>query len=390
MAYGYHLSRWYLSEENKEVLMKKKWVRPIISALTVAGIISGTMVPVSAEEQLDDETIQMLKSDGLSDEEIAKFAAYVTQESEFEKTTVTEPNVVSDAHDSDAEAAKLPDSAITDPAGLNKRADDGFNNRINLEQDDSASDIRMRTLNPTETQDNRIGAIYEKIGLVAHAFCTANHIGGKWWMTAQHCVDDDLDMIGFIEQADGDFAGIEAIYQKSTDYDIALIKVGSGINSGTFDLSDTKANIGQVLSVVGYAETNEYSSKSTFEVVDYASDVTYWDDNGNLTNHYYDLLHTNPVLPDKYNATHGDSGAAAWMGNTLYGIHSGGNGSRGGNDAYHANTASHISWIKDTMKRNNNSSVAEKYRAFRGGIAQKYPHIKTNGKWPGSSFGSSR
>ena len=85
MAYGYHLSKWYLSEENKEVLMKKKWVRPIISALTVAGIISGTMVPVSAEEQLDDETIQMLKSDGLSDEEIAKFAAYVTQESEFEK-----------------------------------------------------------------------------------------------------------------------------------------------------------------------------------------------------------------------------------------------------------------------------------------------------------------
>ena len=216
--------------------MKKRWVRPIISALTVAGIISGTMVPVSAEEQLDDETIQMLKSDGLSDEEIAKFAAYVTQESEFEKTTVTEPNVVSDAHDSDAEAAKLPDSAITDPAGLNKRADDGFNNRINLGQDDSASDIRMRTLNPTETQDNRIGAFYQKLGLSASIHCTANHIGGKWWITAQHCVEDDLDMIGFIEQADGDFAGIEAIYQKSTDDDIALIKVGSGINSGTFDL----------------------------------------------------------------------------------------------------------------------------------------------------------
>jgi len=389
VAYGYHLSRWYLGEENKEVLMKKKWVRPIISALTVAGIISGTMVPVSAEEQLDDETIQMLKSDGLSDEEIAKFAAYVTQESEFEKTTVTEPNVVSDAHDSDAEAAKLPDSAITNPAGLNKRADDGFNNRINLGQDDSASDIRMRTLNPTETQDNRIGALYVKKGLEARVSCTANHIGGKWWITAQHCVDGELDMIGFIEQADGDFAGIEAIYQKSTDYDIALIKVGSGINSGTFDLSDTKANIGQVLSLVGYGAVQPYSSKSTLKVVGSYSDVTYYDKDGDVTNHYYDLLHTTPVLPDEYMTTGGDSGAAAWTGNTLYGIHSGGNAGSGGTDACHANTAPHVSWIKDTMKRNNSSSITEKYRAFRGGIAQKYPHLKGGDVRTGSSFGSS-
>ena len=393
MAYGYHLSRWYLSEENKEVLMKKKWVRPIISALTVAGIISGTMVPVSAEEQLDDETIQMLKSDGLSDEEIAKFAAYVTQESEFEKTTVTEPNVVSDAHDSDAEAAKLPDSAITDPAGLNKRADDGTNNRINLEQDDSASDTRMQTLNPTETQDNRIGALYVKIGPAASVNCTANHIGGKWWITAQHCVDDDLDMIGFIEQADGDFAGIEAIYQKSTDYDIALIKVGSGINSGTFDLSDTKASVGQVLSLVGYGTVNDYSSKSTLEVIGDYPDVTYWNGNGTVKHHYYDLLHTTPVLPDKYMTAKGDSGSAVWTGNTLYGIHSGDNSSHGGTDACHANTAPHVSWIKDTMKRNNSSSIIEKYRAFRGGIAQKYPRYNggTNiGSFGvGSSIGSS-
>ena len=260
------------------------------------------MSPSLMQEQLNDETIQMLKSDGLSDEEIAKFAAYVTQESEFEKTTVMELNVVSDAHDSDAEAAKLPDSAITDPAGLNKRADDGSNSRINLGQDDSASDIRMRTLNPTETQDNRIGALYVKKGLEARVSCTANHIGGKWWITAQHCVDGRLDMIGFIEQADGDFAGIEAIYQKSTDYDIALIKVGSGINSGTFDLSDTKANIGQVLSFVGYGAVQlySYSSKSTLKVVGSYSDVTYYDKDGNVTNHYYDLLHTIPVLPDEY------------------------------------------------------------------------------------------
>lgn len=388
MAYGYHLSKWYLSEENKEVLMKKKWVRPIISALTVAGIISGTMVPVSAEEQLDDETIQMLKSDGLSDEEIAKFAAYVTQESEFEKTTVTEPNVVSDAHDSDAEAAKLPDSAITNPAGLNKRADDGSNNRINLEQDDSASDTRMQTLNPTETQDNRVGAFYQKFGPSASIHCTANHIGGKWWITAQHCVEDDLNMIGFIEQADGDFAGIEAIYQKSVD-DIALIKVGSGINSGTFDLSDTKANIGQTLSVVGYGAVQPYSSKSTFEVVEYTPDIVYWDKYGKITNHYYDLLRTVPVLPDNYLATEGDSGAAAWVGNTLYGVLSGGNSTY----IYHANAISHLSWIKDTMKRNNSSSIAEKYRAFRGGIAQKYPRYNGGTNYGslgvGSSIGSS-
>ncbi|WKD58630.1 hypothetical protein [Corynebacterium caspium] len=45
-------------------------------------------------------------------------------------------------------------------------------------------------------------------------------------------------MDGFLQQSDGEVAGIAAAYIKSSTDDIALIKVGRGINADPFQLAD--------------------------------------------------------------------------------------------------------------------------------------------------------
>lgn len=51
-------------------------------------------------------------------------------------------------------------------------------------------------------------------------------------------------MDGFLRQSDGEVAGIAAIYTKSSNDDVALIKVGEGITAKTFALASEPLNIG--------------------------------------------------------------------------------------------------------------------------------------------------
>ncbi len=45
-------------------------------------------------------------------------------------------------------------------------------------------------------------------------------------------------MVGFLRLSDGEVAGITAIYTKSSNDDVALIKVGEGIHADTFTLAN--------------------------------------------------------------------------------------------------------------------------------------------------------
>lgn len=217
-----------------------------------------------------------------------------------------------------------------------------------------------------ETRDNRIGALYfSDYAGTASVHCTANYIGGKFWSTAHHCVDGRTRNVGFIEQADGEYAGIENIYTKSSDSDIALIKVGSGISAGQFSLSNTRPTVGKNLEVVGYAGVNRFSSKSTLEVLNPNIKVNYIKSNRT----YYDLFQSKPVAPLNYITSGGDSGASVWSGDVMFGIHSGSNGL---NRTYAANVSTHVPWIQQTMSANSNSSAYEILQAFRGGLATSY------------------
>lgn len=341
----------------------------VIAITTVVALCGSSFNALAATH--DSKISEVLQGENLSSEELAEFEKYLEKEELFEETVVTAPSIVTEP-------------LLVDETPLDIEIDNPASDKQLIESflRNGSTDISVQTLNPTETRDNRIGAIYWDANFQAHRGCTASHIGGKFWLTAHHCVAENMDDIGFIEQSDGDFAGIEAIYTKSSNYDIALIKVGSGIKSETFDLSSSTAPIGTVLSVVGYAKGNNFASKSTMAVTQYLQDITYL----GYDYHYFDILGVTPVTPHKYWPAKGDSGSAGWVGNTIYSVLSG-----VGSIGVMANTAPHVDWIRETMQKNSRSSIAEKFRAFRGGIASNYPHTaRTTLLSGGSSFGSSR
>ena len=59
-------------------------------------------------------------------------------------------------------------------------------------------------------------------------------------------------MDGFLRQSDGEVAGIAAIYTKSSTEDVALIKVGDGINADSFTLAAEPLKIGNQAVLTGY------------------------------------------------------------------------------------------------------------------------------------------
>lgn len=318
--------------------MKRASIRRMAIALTIA--VGATFLPAisTADEVGQAPSEAELKSAGLTETEIEAFSEYLENESEYQETVETSPLVV------DGNDASLP-TAGTVP------------------------EIGIFTTNPVETRDNRIGALYfSDIPGTAHVHCTANYIGGKFWATAHHCVDGRTRNVGFIEQADGEYAGIENIYTKSGDYDIALIKVGSGIGAQQFSLSSTRPNVGKNLEIVGYAGVNRFSSKSTLEVLISNTQVDYTDP----PRTYYDTFLSKPVAPLNYITSGGDSGASVWSGDVMFGIHSGSNRV---DRAYAANVAPHIPWVQQTMSANSNSSSYEILQAFRGGLATSYVRI---------------
>ena len=308
------------------------WIKRL-SATTFAAFLGIQLVtPAHSIENTTQIPESELHNLGLTDEEIQEFNQYLIDESLFQETVETSPIVVSDNED-----------AAQDP---------GFG---------------LFTTNPVKHTDERIGALYfSDLPGISNLTCTANYIGGKFWTTAHHCVEGRSRFVGFIEQSDGQYAGIEHVYTKSSDYDIALIKVGSGIDAEQFSLTRSRPAVGKMLEVVGFAVVNPFSSRATMEVTNSNTVANY-----PMSNLYYkDVFSAKPAGSFPYVISGGDSGAAVWSGETMYGIASGSNGST---KNLAANVGPHVSWIEQTMQNNSNSSPYEILQAFRGGLATSYP-----------------
>lgn len=224
--------------------------------------------------------------------------------------------------------------------------------------------FRDRTANPNPEKFDSIAAVWYSRGSsflpVVNRGCTANYIGGKFWLTAAHCVD--RAMPAFLEQSDGQKAGVENVYRTSDNVDLALIKVGTGISATPLKLADAYPKKDEVLDVVGYAWYNNFSSRSTVKVLD--NEISTHLDNGKV---YVDQFRAGHVAPLDYSTEPGDSGSAAFSknGNTVYGVLTGGTPKEDG----YAAVAPHISWINSTMKLKGGSSLEERLRAFKGGAS---------------------
>lgn len=253
------------------------------------------------------------------------------------------------------------------------------------------------TTNKTPTYDNRIGALYFSDGLKSERTCTANYIGDYYWLTARHCVEDELNSIGFIQQSDGEFAGIELIEMApDPEHDLALIRVGTGINARKFELSARPPRVGDGVRVIGYSgqvgQRNDFSSAADFRVgvVDYLVHTT----RGDV---YSDQVRLDPT--GDANLCHGDSGAAVFAGNEIVGVASTTeiqNDSSGRKQCIGSGSAakidSNLGWIQKTVQ-NQSLTQAQKHRAWRGGVTAKFNRkslgVHERSKLPGSSCGGS-
>lgn len=329
--------------------MRKKDIRnAFLSVIGCVSITVGCLQNAALAGELDE-------FGDLTDAERVQFEEYLAGELAYQETVPREPKVV------DHSPRSVQDGAI--------RPGSGF-----------------FTSNPERTDDNRIGALFISTApLVAERYCTANYIGGKFWLTAHHCVDDLDRWVGFIQQADGEVAGIENIYMRSENDDVALIKVGSGISADAFSLSTKGPELKDRLDVIGYGVSNPYSSRSSMRVTETKGSYI----PSGRTIPYHNVFTVEIAAPFRYSTVGGDSGAAAHKGNVAFGVLSGGNKVF---DRY-ADLQPHLDWVKRVMAESSTSSTSEIFRSFRGGVAAAHygrvDDIKRPKLFDGSSEGSS-
>ncbi|WP_158521263.1 trypsin-like serine protease [Corynebacterium pseudotuberculosis] len=138
--------------------------------------------------------------------------------------------------------------------------------------------------------DNRIAALWSAIPSLDDSQetrirhdCTTSYLGDNFWLTAHHCVSNSPFMDGFLRQSDGEVAGISAIYTKSSADDVALIKVGEGINADTFTLANEPLKIGDEATLTGYGSPHDYASSALTVISEKIDSLNF----GNVT--YTDL-----------------------------------------------------------------------------------------------------
>ena len=189
-----------------------------------------------------------------------------------------------------------------------------------------AADNDFASLQASSTvpvNDNRIAALWSVTPSLddsqqqrVRRDCTASYIGDNFWLTAHHCVSNSPFMDGFLRQSDGEVAGIAAIYTKSSTEDVALIKVGDGINADSFILATEPLKIGGQAVLTGYGQPHDYASSASTVISEKVDSLNF----GNVT--YTDLLKGKSSTPSR--SCGGDSGAPVYKNNTLYAVHTAG------------------------------------------------------------------
>lgn len=233
--------------------------------------------------------------------------------------------------------------------------------------DDFAS---LQASSTVPVNDNRIAALWSVTPSAddsqqqrVRRDCTASYVGDNFWLTAHHCVSNSPFMDGFLRQSDGEVAGIAAIYTKSSTEDVALIKVGDGINADPFTLSTESLKIGDQAVLTGYSKPHDYASSASTVISEKVDSLNF----GNVT--YTDLFKGESSSPSR--ACGGDSGAPIYKNNTLYAVHTAGGFNPECTDGkhkpmWHTNIIPRVSWINETIQSSPSLTVQEKSKVDRG------------------------
>lgn len=228
-------------------------------------------------------------------------------------------------------------------------------------QDSNGDFASLQASSTVPVNDNRIAALWSAIPSLDNPQeprirrdCTASYLGDSFWLTAHHCVSNTPFMDGFLRQSDGEVAGIAAIYTKSTNDDVALIKVGEGIRADTFTLANEPLTIGDQAVLTGYAQPHDYASSALTVISEKVNSLNF----GNIT--YTDLFKGTSSTTSR--SCGGDSGAPIYKDNILYAVHTAGGFNPECNDGkdrpmWHTNVVPRVSWIKETI--HNNSSFTD-------------------------------
>lgn len=237
----------------------------------------------------------------------------------------------------------------------------------------NASDPGLATLQASSTipvNDNRIAALWSVIPSLddtddkrIRRDCTASYVGENFWLTAHHCVSNTPFMDGFLQQSDGDTAGIAAIYTKSSTDDVALIKTGAGINADPFVLANRPLKIGDQALLTGYGQPHDYASSALTVISEEVESLDF----GNVT--YTDLFKGKSSTASR--SCGGDSGAPIYKENILYAVHTAGGFNPTCSDGqnrpmWHTNIVPRLPWIEDTLHNNTGLTDQEKSKADTG------------------------
>ena len=326
--------------------MLRRLARKVSTFAAVATLSLGAVVPAAAADLNGefDKNQAILNSD--------EFRAYEQAQKVYDQQVVTSPQVANGDVDS------------VDPA----------------------SSLGTFSTNPNPTYDDRIGALYflTKFGSTyATRSCTAEYLGGKFWLTARHCIVkplgrdayDHSNLLGFILQSDHQYAGIQNIYMHPDEgVDLALVKVGTGISAQPFTLSSSLPAEQSVLTAIGYSghgtTTHNFSSLTRMRVIDNDATVP-------VDGYRVDWRNVSEMEQvDSYRTCKGDSGGPAYRHNTLYSVISATDTKANTNGydkcfdlAYFTNVSPFIDWITNTMNNNSGSTYIERFNSFMGGVA---------------------
>ncbi|MDO4686270.1 MAG: trypsin-like serine protease [Corynebacterium sp.] len=186
--------------------------------------------------------------------------------------------------------------------------------------------------------------------------CTASHLQGPFWITAEHCVPDGGTTMRVLKNHKNEVAGVQTVYTKSYDFDIALIKVGSGITADSFSLPGAAPQVGDYLNLLGYGASNEFSSLAEVNITQFHDSI---DINGRNT---HGVMETRAAGASR--SCGGDSGAAIFKENTLFAVHTAGHYNPACHDKedspmIHSNSHPHIDWINNTIQEYGRSTPQE-------------------------------
>lgn len=176
--------------------------------------------------------------------------------------------------------------------------------------------------------------------------CTAGYLGDNWWLTAHHCVALDLNTPGYLQQSDGEIAGIASIHTLSDHDDVALIKVGDGISATPFRLPTKSLSEGDQATLVGFGGDHDYASTATTEIIGKIDELDF----GITT--YSKLFEASSITDSR--SCSGDSGGPIYIGDIIYAVHTAGGynpACKGGEGKtmWHTDLLPRADWISQTM-----------------------------------------